>query len=53
MTGKIAAGIYWQALRLWWKKIPFVPHPGIAHSSSEDIASQAGHPPGVTEIVRS
>jgi DUF1365 family protein len=53
MTGKIAAGIYWQALRLWWKQIPFVPHPGIAHSSSEDIASQADHLPGVTETVRS
>jgi uncharacterized protein len=53
MTGKIAAGIYWQALRLWWKKCPFVPHPGIAHSSSEDIASQAGHLSGVTETVRS
>jgi len=53
MTGKIAAGIYWQALRLWWKKCPFVPHPGIAHSSSEDIASQAGRLSGVTETVRS
>ena len=53
MTGQIAAGIYWQALRLWWKKCPFVPHPGIADSSSEDIASQAGHLPGVTETVRS
>ena len=53
MTGKIAAGIYWQAVRLWWKKCPFVPHPGIAHSSSEDIASQASHLSGVTETVRS
>lgn len=53
MTGKIAAGIYWQAVRLWWKKVPFVPHPGIVTSSSEDIASQARQPQAVTETVRS
>ncbi|MHC4897241.1 MAG: DUF1365 domain-containing protein [Planctomycetota bacterium] len=27
MTGKIIAGIHWQALRLWWKRIPFHSHP--------------------------
>lgn len=27
MTGKIFAAIYWNALRLYWKKIPFFPHP--------------------------
>jgi DUF1365 family protein len=27
MTGKVTLAIYWQALRLWLKKIPFVPHP--------------------------
>jgi DUF1365 family protein len=27
MTGKVVAAIYFQALRLWLKRIPFYPHP--------------------------
>jgi DUF1365 family protein len=27
MTGQVFAAIYWQALRLWWKRCPFHSHP--------------------------
>ena len=27
MTGKVVAAIYWQALKLWWKRVPFHSHP--------------------------
>ncbi|MFZ1327159.1 MAG: DUF1365 domain-containing protein [Candidatus Contendobacter sp.] len=35
MTGQVAATIYWQALRLWWKGIPFVPRPPASGNPSE------------------
>ncbi len=30
MTVKVIAAIYWNALRLWWKRAPYFPHPGRA-----------------------
>lgn len=27
MTGQITGAIYWQALKLWWKKCPYYSHP--------------------------
>lgn len=33
MTAQVLAAIYWQALRLWWKKTPFIPHPDHQRTS--------------------
>jgi len=27
ITLKVTAAIYWQAVKLWWRGVPFVPHP--------------------------
>jgi DUF1365 family protein len=35
MTLAVIRRIYWQALRLWLKGVPFYPHPGKAASTSE------------------
>jgi DUF1365 family protein len=33
MTGRVSQAIYWQALRLWWKKCPFYAHPKCCEGS--------------------
>lgn len=40
MTAQMAAGIYWQAWRLWRKGVPFVPHPAKRTKLAGDNADQ-------------
>lgn len=40
MTQRIYAGIYWQALRLWWKGATYHPHPGVPPINSQPIISK-------------
>ena len=35
MTLKVVAAIHWEALRLWWKRIPIFPHPPTSGKPTE------------------
>lgn len=37
MTGRVVQAIYWQALRLWWKKCPFYPHPNRGNPEAKHV----------------
>lgn len=45
-TVGVVRRIYWQALRLWWKKVPFVPHPfkGLPHGNQSGGSAVAALP---------
>jgi hypothetical protein len=38
VTAKIVAAIYFEALRLWWKKCPYFPHPKKSDSSAQPLS---------------
>jgi len=50
---RIALGIYAQALRLWWKGVPTVPHPGYVDEVGDETSAVAGESVGpVLELHR-
>ncbi len=44
LTAKVTAAIYWEALKLWWKRVPYYPHPGVdaQRPASRPLADLAG-----------
>jgi DUF1365 family protein len=51
MTAQISAAIYFQALKLWWKKCPFYPHPK-KQDNSPSPAPASPNRPTTTSVVR-
>lgn len=41
LTAKVAAGIYWQAARLWMKRVPFHVHPAKSSTASGEVHEQS------------
>lgn len=37
ITFKTTGAIYWQAMRLWWKRCPFVPHPDRERARAQGV----------------
>jgi DUF1365 family protein len=52
MTAKISAGIYFQALKLWWKKCPFYTHPEKQTNSTSRMLIPPNSPPQTTTAAR-
>lgn len=40
LTARVLLAIYWQAFRLWWKRVPFVPHPASPPRKRDHVPAQ-------------
>ena len=52
MTGTIVAGIYYQALKLWWKQCAFYTHPKKQRASVPRLPSEIQRPPADTPLLK-
>ncbi len=51
-TFRVVAQIYWQAFRLWWKRVPFVPHPAKGQPHGNQNRGQGSPKPRRGEPVK-
>lgn len=52
MTARIGAAIYYQALKLWWKKCPFYSHPKQQHNEPLLVPATGKQQPTATSATR-
>ncbi len=51
MTAQVIGAIYWEALRLWWKGVPYVPHPS-ARPEELDVGTSSTPLQPASAVVR-
>ncbi|MCA9122411.1 MAG: DUF1365 domain-containing protein [Planctomycetales bacterium] len=52
MTAQISAAIYYQALKLWWKKCPFYPHPNQQSKPATSVPTSPKWPVSAGDLLQ-